>query len=41
MEFKGKTVAEAIEAGLQHFGIEEKDAEIMVINEEEKGFSAS
>lgn len=38
MEFKGKTVAEAIEAGLQHFGIEEKDAEIRVINEEEKGF---
>ncbi len=37
MEFKGKTVAEAIEAGLQHFGIAKEDAEITVINEEVKG----
>lgn len=38
MEFKGKTVADAIAAGLKHFGIEESDAEITVLNKEEKGF---
>lgn len=37
MEFKGKTVAEAIEAGLAYFGIGEADAEITVICKEEKG----
>ena len=37
MEFKGKTVAEATEAGLAYFGIGEADAEITVICKEEKG----
>lgn len=37
MEFTGKTVEEAIEAGLKHFGVEREDAEIQVISEEVKG----
>lgn len=37
MEFTGKTVDEAIENGLRHFGITKEDAEITVVSEEVKG----
>lgn len=38
MQFTGKTVADAIKNGLAYYGIEEGQAKITVINEEEKGW---
>lgn len=38
MEFTGKTIAEAINAGLTHFGITEDQAKITVISDATKGF---
>jgi len=37
MVFKGKTVAEAISAGLSYYSITEEQAEIKVLAEEVKG----
>lgn len=37
MEFTGKTVEEAVENGLKHYGIGKEDAEITVVSEEVKG----
>ncbi len=38
MQFTGKTVADAIKNGLQHFDITEEQAKITVVSEEEKGW---
>ena len=38
MEFKGKTVEEAVQKGLKELGIEEKDAVIKVIEEKKSLF---